>query len=61
MAEEPKPPLRDAQMMLDDAIDTTIERAFKEWDLTVYDVVGVLTVIAARYAHMSCVHEGDDE
>ncbi len=52
-------PDRPGQVVLDDAITAAINAAIEEWDLTSYDVVGVLTIIAARFAHESIVH-GDD-
>lgn len=50
-------PDRPAQYQLEDALENTVEHCLKEWDLTSYDVVGVLTVMAARYAHQSIPHE----
>jgi hypothetical protein len=47
-------------MVLDDAISDTIKRMKQEWAFTSYEVVGVLHVIAARYAHMTIIHEGDE-
>ena len=48
---------RPSQEVLDDAIAAVITRAIREWDYSEYEVVGVLTVMAARYAHLSIVHE----
>ena len=50
---------RPSQEVLDDAIKDTINRLMKEWDYSAYDIAGVLTIMAARYAHLSIVH--DDE
>lgn len=48
---------RPGQVVLDDAICEAIKHARTEWDLTPYEIVGVLTTIAARWAHTSIVHE----
>jgi len=53
-------PDRPVQMLLDDAVCKAIEEMQAEWCLTAYDVVGVLTTIAARYAHDSILHPGDE-
>lgn len=50
-------PDRPGQVMLDDAICEAIKHARREWSLTPYEIVGVLTTIAARWAHTSIQHE----
>lgn len=50
-------PDRPAQVVLDDAICDAITHAMREWNLTAYEVVGVLTIVAARYAHTSISHD----
>ncbi len=48
---------RPGEALLDEAIEAAISKALKEWDLTVYEVVGVLTVMAARIAHKAIDHD----
>lgn len=50
-------PMRPGQAVLDDRIEEAIATVSHEWDLTTYEVVGVLHVMAARYAHRSIQHE----
>ncbi len=50
-------PDRPGQMLLDDLICDAIKQGAREWTLTDYDVVGVLTIIAARIAHKSVTHD----
>lgn len=50
---------RPGQFVLDEAIDAAIKKVRHEWGLTHYEIVGVLTIIAARYSHM-CVSHDDD-
>ncbi len=48
---------RPGEALLDEAIEAAISKALKEWDLTVYEVVGVLHVMAARIAHRAIDHD----
>lgn len=50
---------RPAHEILDDAVTTAIQRVVDEWRLNSYEVVGVLTVIAARFAHLGIDHEDE--
>lgn len=54
-------PDRPGQCLLDDAICAAILKTRSEWTITSYEVVGVLTMIAARYAHLSVAHVTDEE
>ncbi len=44
-------PTRPGQVVLDDAVCAAIGTAIKEWDLTTYEVIGVLTTIAHRMTY----------
>ncbi len=54
-------PDRPGQCLLDEAICAAILKTRQEWGLTHYEIVGVLTMIAARYAHLSVAHVTDEE
>lgn len=56
-----KEPDRPAQVVLDDAICDAIKRAMHEWQVTQYDVCGVLSVILARYTHIHMDHSEEDD
>lgn len=53
-------PDRPGLIQLEDAICAAVEQTQKEWDITIYEAVGVLTVLAARYAHMAIIHDEVD-
>ncbi len=50
---------RPAQEQLMNALDDTIGRLAKEWDFTPCEIIGVLTILAARFAHQT-LHEDDE-
>ncbi len=52
-------PLHPSQSVLDDAIEDTIDRVVGEWNLSSFEVIGVLHMIAARIAHRSMEHDED--
>lgn len=57
-AEEPDRPGLDA---LQTAIEDAISKHQQEWDVTIIEAVGVLHILAARYAHKAIDHEEDDQ
>jgi hypothetical protein len=59
MTDDRKPD-RPGQVALDDAVCEAIRRALREWDVTYYDVVGVLHMVADRYSHVVIEHEGEE-
>ena len=54
-------PLRPGQEVLEEAVSDVIGKVMDSWDVTHAEVVGVLTIIAARYAHECIEHKRDDE
>lgn len=54
-------PLRPGQEVLEEAVSDVIGDIMREWEVTHAEVVGVLTIIAARYAHECIEHSKDDE
>jgi hypothetical protein len=52
-------PDRPGLAQLEEAICNAVAQVQEEWDITVYEAVGVLTVLAARYAHSAIEHHED--
>ncbi len=54
-------PLRPGQEVLEEAVSNVIGKTMEAWDVTHAEVVGVLTIIAARYAHECIEHRKEEE
>lgn len=53
-------PDKPGQVVLDEALVAVIKRISAEWDLSPYEIVGILHTVAARVAHSSCKHAEDE-
>ncbi len=52
--------LRPGLAALETAIEKAIARTQQDWDVSLYEAVGVLTVMATRYAHRAIQHDEDE-